>query len=131
MRQFAMFVILLITIQAQAGDKKLGNLIAVERPVENIVDRCTQKLQDTGKKTASFYCTLNLSNSPTETLITKGGLIRYRTQSCRVDADLGNNNLMIAFGTTKNESSLDEALLCLKNAVQSNDNLSVIFYTLE
>ncbi|AZZ35555.1 hypothetical protein CIK05_01640 [Bdellovibrio sp. qaytius] len=120
----------LIAFSAQANDRKIGNVIAVERQITNIYDSCLSKVSgDTSKDQDFFICTINFLKTPTEMAITKGGLIRLVDSNCKVYGDAANGALLITFGKAQGLSDFAAAKNCLAQATLKPVNVNV--YTVE
>lgn len=124
----------LVAFSARASDHKLGNVIAVEREITNIYDTCLQSLMgDTSKDQSFFYCGFSYLKSSTEVPVTKGGMIRFSDDRCRVDADAANGFMSITFGRAAQGSTtnLETAKVCLQRALQNQNSVKVLVYTME
>ncbi len=122
----------LIAFSAQANDRKVGNVIAVERQVTGLYENCLSNIaSDVTKEQSVFFCTINYMKSPLEVPVSKGGMIRFRDDRCQVDADAGNGVLMISFGRLKGTSDFATAKTCLQRALQNANSVNVLVYTME
>ncbi|MDG0816894.1 hypothetical protein [Bdellovibrio svalbardensis] len=123
----------LIAFSAQANDRKIGNVIAVERQITNLYENCLSNIStDVSKEQTFFYCNISYLKSPLEMPVTKGGVIRFNDQRCRVDAEAGNGVLILSFGRAKGSvSDFATAKTCLQRALQNSNSVSVLVYTME
>lgn len=132
MKLIIALVATMIAFSAQANDRKVGNVIAVERQVTNLYDSCLRTVTgDITKEQTFFFCTINYLKSPLEVSVTKGGLIRYNSNGCNVDADAGNGVLVMTFGKAKGTSDYATAKSCLQAALQNANSVNVLVYTME
>lgn len=132
MKLFIAVAATLIAFTAQANDRKLGNVIAVERQITNIYDKCLSKVSsDTTKDSSFFICSFNFLKSSTETQIAKKIVVNYITNDCRVDAEAVNGFMFMTFGKAKGSSNFATAKNCLAQAVDNNTAVNVNVYTIE
>lgn len=122
----------IFAFSAQATDKKIGNVIAVERQITNIYDSC---IETTGKSAQSarpyFICSVKYLQSPHEVAVGKGGVIRFQEQGCSVQADTDGGFLFIVYGKSEGNSDFQTAKACLQSALEKNKTVSAIVYTVE
>ncbi|QDK36683.1 hypothetical protein [Bdellovibrio sp. NC01] len=122
----------LIAFSAHAEDRKIGNVIAVERQVPNMYDTCVKNVTgDTSKEQSFYFCAINFLKSPLETSSSKGGVIRYKEANCRVDGEVANGVLLITFGRESGNTDYATAKGCLQRALNQPNNMSFVVYTIE
>ena len=132
MKVFALIIASFFAISAQAGDRKVGNVIAVEREITNVYESCVQNITgDTTKQRDIFVCNFSFLKSPNEVSLGKGGVIRYKDDACVVNADTGNGVVLVVFGPAKGTTTLDHAKVCLQRALQNNNSVTAVIYTVE
>ena len=132
MKLFIAVAATLIAFTAQANDRKLGNVIAVERQITNIYDKCLSKVSsDTTKDSSFFICSFSFLKSSAETQISKKIVLTYATNDCRVNAEAVNGFLFMTFGKAKGSSNFSTAKNCLAQAIDNSTAVNVNVYTIE
>ena len=132
MRLFIAVAATLIAFTAQANDRKLGNVIAVERQITNLYDNCLSKISsDTTKDSSFFICSYSFLKSSAETQIAKKDVINFVSNDCRVNAEAVNGFIFMTFGKAKGQSNFATAKSCLAQAIDNNTAVNVNVYTIE
>ena len=132
MKLFIAVAATLIAFTAQANDRKLGNVIAVERQITNIYDKCLSKVSsDTTKDSSFFICSFSFLKSSAETQIAKKYVINFATNDCRVNGEAVNGFLFMTFGKANGTSNFATAKNCLAQAIDNNTAVNVNVYTIE
>lgn len=122
----------MIAFSAQANDRKIGNVIAVERQITNIYDTCLSNVKtDITKEQTFFFCSFSFKKSALEMPVTEGGLIRFTDSKCHVEADAENGIFFLTFGKVKGTSDFATAKNCLALATQNKNSVNAIVYTIE
>ena len=124
---------LLIGFSASAADRKIGNVIVVERDIENTFNRC---IEDLNRKPISpnaqwLSCFLTVTKNQGEILLNKGGAFRLNTTRCDVDSEFGGTGLMINFQAKGANSTRQDAINCLRTAVDQNQDVIATVQTIE
>lgn len=132
MKLFFVIASLLFVVSANAADRKVGNVVAIEREIADVYSTCLKNMadQDTSKSAYSFYCSIPFLNDG-ELSITKGGIIRLIDNRCVVAGDVTNGKIFITFNTAKNLSTFEESRLCLQRSLTPSNSKKVIIYTIE
>jgi len=133
MRLAFLFLSLLIGFSASAADRKIGNVIVVERDLENIFDRC---MDEVNKKPAIagapfLSCHLMIINNPGEILINKGPAFRLSNAKCQVDSEFGGGGILIDFSSKEKGATKADATRCLRDALAKNDDIIATIQTIE
>ena len=129
---FALVASLMAFSAAHAEDHKVGNVIAVQRDINNLYDTCVKNVVgDVSKTQNSFFCNIKFIKSPTEIPVSRGGVIRFQDDRCQVFGDVEGGFLMIGFGKAQGASSFEQAKVCLQRSLQGRDSTAVLVYTLD
>ena len=131
MKAIILLASLLGAISVHAADKKVGNMIMIERDVDNVYDRCVATLKDEDRDKKLQFCYLQITKSPVEVMLNREGGIRYKTPNCKVDSDFGNGKMLIFFEALSKDAKLADAKRCLQNAVNENSDIVVTIQTVE
>lgn len=135
MRSFIMIclsVIAFFAVSAHANTTKLGNVIAVEKEIENVYAECLKTFKETPKQEAqSYICVIPVTDKTTDTILNKGRVLNYKTKTCLVDAEAGPKSILLYFGSATTAVSFAEATACLSEAIAKSDAVKVIMYTIE
>lgn len=134
MKSLILIAGIFLTLTAQAADRKLGNVIVIERDIENVYSSCLSNIKsvDTDKPQTFFFCTLQLTKHDGEVLLNKGGGFRHLTDTCQVATEFGAGKMLIYFGGPKDEkTSFEDSKKCLKEATDLNQDLVAILQTVE
>jgi hypothetical protein len=131
MKAIILLASLLGAISVHAADKKIGNVIMIERDVNNVYDRCLAELKNEDRDRKQQFCTLQITTSPLEVLMNRNGGIRYKTPNCMVESDFGNGKMLMIFEALGKDSTLADAKRCLQNAVNENSDIVATIQTVE
>lgn len=131
MKAIILLASLLGAISVHAADRKVGNVIMIERDVENVYDRCIAYLKDEEANNRQQFCALQITSNPAEVMLNRNGGIRYRTPNCSVDSDFGNGKMLISFQALGKDAKLADAKRCLQNAVNENSDIVATIQTVE
>jgi len=126
---------LVLALNAQAADKKLGNVIAVERSVEDIYDVCISQIQRDKKHNPSdryFVCTLNVGTVSTDTSPSGQRILTVRSPACTIDTELKDSKIFLMVSGNEAKANFASARACLKAAMdEHNDSLKFVVFTIE
>lgn len=131
MKAIVLLASLLGAISVHAADRKIGNVIMIERDVENIYDRCVAGLKDEDREKTDQFCAIQITQSPMEVMMNRTGGMRYKTPNCVVDSDFGNGKILISFRALGKDAKLADAKRCLQNAVNENSDVIATIQTVE
>jgi hypothetical protein len=131
MKALVLLASLLGAISVHAADKKIGNVIMIERDVENVYTRCIADLKDQDREKEQQFCALQITTSPFEVMMNRNGGIRYRTPNCQVDSDFGNGKMLVSFQALGKDATLADSKRCLQNAVNENSDIVATIQTVE
>lgn len=132
MKLFFAIASILLAFSAHANDRKIGNIVAVERTITNIYTNCLDNVsqKDTTKPQNFFSCAIKIA-APSEMPVTKGIVLNLKDNECSVDAESVNGNLFVIFSAAKGMSTFEVAKSCLQKAIVTKGEPKVIVYTVE
>ncbi|UOE99835.1 hypothetical protein [Bdellovibrio reynosensis] len=132
MKLFFVVASLLLAFSAQANDRKVGNVIAVERTISNVYNSCISTIDeaDTVKPKTFFSCAIKFTQDG-ELPVTKGRVLNLRDNRCLVEGESVNGMLFITFSAAKGLTPFEVAKGCLQKSLGSRDSVKVVLYTLE
>lgn len=132
MKSLLLITSLFISFSAHAVDRKLGQVIAVERELTDVYDTCLKTVSgDVSKPSSFFSCTVKFATAP-EMPISKGNIFRLIDQNCSVTGEAINGTLLITFSGAKSNSTFEASRLCLENTLAANKNsVKLHIYTIE
>ncbi len=122
---------LFLAMTAQAEDRKVGTVIAVEREISDLKNTCLKATQDDRSKPASFFSCAIKYVGDGEMAISKGRVLKLMDERCQVVGESVNGVIFITFASAKNRSTFEESQACLERALVNKDYLKVVLYTLE
>jgi len=126
---------LLFAFSVHAADRKVGNVIAIERDVTNIYDSCMSTVTPdptTTKSSDTYSCFVKSPMNPNDTPLTRAHFLKNVGSDCDVEGDIENGSLLITFNTSADTSSYADSQACLKRALDViNDSTKIILYTVE
>lgn len=133
MKLFIAILATLVAFSAKAADRKLGNVILVEREIPNPYDLCVKNVIDkTDKKQQMFYCVIKYTKANMETPVnSKIAVINQNSEGCVVRGEVGNGNMMIGFGPNKAEVDFETAKTCLAKGLAAHGAVVVNVMTVE
>lgn len=128
-----LFLSLVLGFSASAADRKIGNVIVVERDIENIFDRCMDEVNKKPAATGAPYlsCYLMIINNPGEILLNKGPAFRLSNLKCEVDSEFGGGGLLINFNAKEKGATKADATRCLRDALTKNNDIIATIQTIE
>lgn len=122
---------LFIAFSAQAADKKLGNVIAIERELPNLSEACIKNVTSDITKPSSFFsCTVKFTTGA-ETPVSKGTIFKVIDNNCSVVAEAINGTLLVTFAGAKSSSTFEVSRACLESALADKEPLKVLLYSVE
>lgn len=132
MKTLLLITSLLISFSAHAVDRKLGQVIAVEREITDLYEACLKTVSGDVTKPSSFFsCTVKFATPP-ETPISKGNIFHLMDQNCSVTGEAINGTLLITFSGAKSNSTFEASRLCLESTLATNKNsVKLHVYTIE
>ncbi|WP_413558656.1 hypothetical protein [Bdellovibrio sp. HCB209] len=133
MKLFIALLATLVAFSAKAADRKLGNVILVEREIPNPYELCTKNMIDkTDKKQTSFYCVIKYTKPNMEIPVaSKISPITYKDENCKVRSESGNGSMIIGFGPETVAVDFETAKACLLKGLTAHGALNVNVLTIE
>lgn len=137
MKWILSILVLTVAFQATAADKKIGNLVLVERTIENVFSSCiTQIEKEDGPNPPGQYfaCTLPTLKNSLESTPPAQVLLRHRTADCTVDADVINAKVFIMLSGAQANATFATAKSCLTEALNTSatkNSLKFLVFTVE
>lgn len=128
---FFILVALTVGVGAQAGDRKIGNVVAVEREISDIYNTCLKKADsDTSKPQSFFSCSIKYIVDG-EIAVSSGRMIKLIDDKCSVIGEAINGTLIITYASAQKPSSFESSRTCLERALIAKDPLKLLVYTIE
>ncbi|MGE5084946.1 MAG: hypothetical protein ACM3MG_01500 [Bacillota bacterium] len=121
----------LIAFSAHATDRKIGNVIAVEREISDVYNRCVEATSKMDGERSTFFCAIKYTKSPVEMALPGRAPLMYEDGSCVVSSELGNGNILFTFGKKSGSSDFAGAKECLAKAIASKGTIKTLVYTIE
>lgn len=133
MKSLFIFAALLVSFSAHAQDRKIGNVVAIEREIPNLKETCLKNTDDNAdSKPNSFFACAFTFVSKSEIAITSGRVLTLRDKECNVLGEAEKGSIMITFTTTKiGKSTFQESVACLEKALATNNSLKLLVYSFE
>lgn len=117
---------------AHGADRKVGNVIVVERAITNIYSSCiAEVLGDTTKPAAFFSCVIPVTQQSYEVLLSKDRFYHHSAEKCSVDSEFAGGKMLITFGGSREPISFEAAKVCLANVVAQEKEPAVFIQTVE
>lgn len=130
MKSLVFAIATLIGFSAFAADTKLGNVVAIEREVSGIYEKCLDKVENTTEERSFYSCAIRYANE-TDVQIARGTAIRFMTEECSVAGDALNGTLLITFSQKSATSEFVQARTCLEKALQKQPSIKVKLFVIE
>lgn len=119
---------------AQASDRKIGNVIAVERTISNIYETCIDQLKEDQTSGQFVSCKIDVKKTNADyTQGTQRVLFLYK-DGCEVEGYAQNSVALITFSATTPKATLNDAKACLRKAIDTSankDSFKILIYTVE
>ncbi len=131
MKFFFAIASLLVAFSAQAADRKVGNVVAVEREISDLYNTCLKEIQDLTDRPQNFFSCAIKYTTDGELPVSRGRVLRLKDERCQVVGETINGVLMITFSGAKTPSTFEASRACLAKALSEKDFIKVIVYTLE
>ncbi|KYG63356.1 hypothetical protein [Bdellovibrio bacteriovorus] len=131
MKLFFVVASMLLAFSAQANDRKVGNVIAVEREINDVNATCLKNVSGETDKPQSFFSCAIKYTAAGEIPVSKGRAFRLDDERCQVYGETMNGVLLITFGTKERSSTFEASRACLGRSLAAKDSVKVVVYTLE
>lgn len=120
---------------AQAADKKIGNVIAVERTIDDVYNTCIDQLKDNPPVSGTNLLSCSFDAKKTSGDFTADGvrgynvLMTYNKENCQVEASLKNGLIFVMFQATGAKATQDDSKACLKKGLDNSVNKDSFKFT--
>lgn len=131
MKWFFAIAALFVALSSHAADRKVGNVIAVEREIPDLYNTCLKNLQGPTDKPQSFFSCAFKYITDGEIPVSKGRVLKLMNERCQVVGESTNGFIMITFAGAKSPSTFEASRACLERALSEKDFVKVIVYTLD
>lgn len=119
---------------AFASDRKIGNVIAVERTLNNVYQSCIAQIKDSADKSSFQACAFNPKSGPSDSAPGKQSLLHFNNKVCTVEAQLQNNVIFVTYQSLNPKATLEHTKACLRDALDSSpnkDSFKFLMHTVE
>lgn len=121
--------ILFLAFQANANDRTLGNVVAIERELTGVADSCRKTFKESEVTAGRYSCAIHFLKDG-EFALKRGSILNHVTSACQVSIDNVNGNL-IFFIQSKNSSQPAAALNCMEEAVAKKGQIKVTVFGIQ
>lgn len=118
-----------LSFYTHAADKKIGNLIAIEREVTGVYDSCLTNIKEMETSPGRYSCLVRYLKDP-EFSLKRESILRDSDANCDVTGDIMSGSLMLVF-KSKNSRELPEAKSCLQESLNKKGPIKVLLYSVE
>lgn len=119
---------------AHAADRKIGNVIAVERTIEDVYSTCIDQVKDHKGETAFASCKFDAKKTNADFSQGAQRLLNLWKDGCEVEATAQAGIVLITFNANGAKATLDDSKACLRKAIDAapnGDTFKFIAYTIE
>lgn len=119
---------------AHAADKKLGNVIAVERTIDDVYQTCIGNMKQTQDESTFQVCSISAKKTNADFLNAYQRLLSFSKEGCEVEGSAQGNVVMFTFQANGPKATKDDAKTCLRKALDANttkDSVTFLVYTVE
>lgn len=135
MKGIVFFLVMAVGFVANAGDRKLGTVVAVEREVSDVYETCLKKTDTDGNKPKPFYSCSFKYIQDGEMALTSGRIVTLIDDRCSVLGEALNGNVIMTYSSTEKASGFESARTCLARALAralaGKDSVKMLVYTVE
>lgn len=128
----SVLLVLSFVSASQGADRKLGNVILVEREIQDIYSTCLKNMDSPTDKPQNFFsCSMKYITAG-EWPVSSGIAFRLINEKCSVIGEALKGTLLITFATSRSPSSFEGARDCLNRAISNlKDPVKSLVYTVE
>lgn len=131
MKSVIFVLAMMVGLTVHAGDRKIGNVIAVEREISDIYTTCLKKTDaDTSKPQTFFSCGFKYIVDG-EIAVNSGRVVKLIDDKCSVIGEAINGTLIITYASAQKPSTFEASRMCLERALTAKDSLKMMVYTIE
>lgn len=119
---------------AHAADRKIGNVIAVERTINDVYQTCVDQLKDHKGDTAFASCKFDAKKTNADFSQGSQRVLTLMKDGCQVEGTAQNGVVLVIFEATAPKSTLDDSKACLRKAIDASTNgdaFKIIVFTVE
>ncbi len=119
---------------ARAADKKIGNVIAVERTIDGVYQSCVDQLKDVKDDNSFASCTFDTKKTDADFTQGSQRVLTLWKDGCQVEGYAMNGVVLVTFQARGAKATLEDSKACLRKAIDSNqtkDSFKFIVYTIE
>jgi hypothetical protein len=124
-------------VKTQAADRKIGNLIVVERSIDNVYQACVDQFETkkATEATAVFYsCTFETKKTNADIAPATQRVLKLSNPGCEVEGFLQNSIILVSIQIKTANPSIAAARSCVQQAINASpnkDSFKFITYTIE
>jgi len=119
---------------AQASDKKIGNVIAVERTIENVYQTCIDEMKQ-NKETPTFAsCIIDIKNTKVDFVQISQRVLTLADGGCEVEGTAQAGVILVSFQARGAKATVADSKACLRKAINASptqDSFKFIVNTIE
>jgi len=132
----AMTLVLALTsvTTAHAADRKLGNVVAVERTVEDVYQTCVDQLKDHKGDTPFASCKFDVKKTNADFTQGMNRVLGLFKNGCEVEGYVQNGAILVTFLANGDNATLSDSKACLRKAIDASvngDKFKFIVFTVE
>lgn len=123
-----------MTLNAQAADRKIGNMIAVERSIDNVFQTCVAQLDTNDNESELYSCKYDIAKTALDFTAGSQTLLNVSDENCSVEASVQKAKILVLFSAQTGKRDQAAAKACLQKALngsQNKDTFKFYAYTLE
>ncbi len=131
---FLLTMSFITAVDVQAADKKIGNLIAVERSIDNIYNTCADQFTAPTTDSSFFSCKFDAKKNSADITPAAQRLLSLSTPTCEVDGYVQNSVVLVLIQIKSTHVNQASAKACLQQALDASknkDSFKFIMYTIE
>lgn len=107
---------------AHASDKKIGNVIAVERTLHDVYQSCIDQMKVAEAESTFASCALNSKKTSADFSFGTQKILGYTKNSCSVEALVAAGVVLVTFQNTAAKATVEDSKLCLRKALDASAN---------
>lgn len=131
---FALASCFTLTVNAQGTDRKIGNLIAVERTIDNVYQTCIDQFTTPTSDSDFYSCKFEAKKTAIDFAPSTKRLLTLSSPACSLEGFLQNSVILVIIEVKSAKSKLATAKACLQEALNASANKNSFkfeMYTLE
>lgn len=119
---------------AHAADRKIGNVIAVERTIDDVYQTCVDQLKDSASDSTFAACKFDAKKSNADFSQGTQRVLGLMKDGCEVEGLVQSGVVLVTFRATTPKATLEDTKACLRKAIDAStnkDSFKFIVYTIE